>query len=252
MKKFLGLLAFFILFCVLFVMSVSAAGTFWTFDDEASALAWADRSANGGTVGYEDGSLVIYVSDAGDPYFQHGLTPEEQFDAAAFPFVKIKYKVIGSDETLSEFFWGSSVTPGPVAETNYQFSRKDSEEWVEYVEKIRDTSFGTWEGIIDNFRIDPIQGAVDGTEVVYVDYIAFFATEEEALAWQPAVAVPPSEGIRTAAADIIAGAVGTDTAARAAAVHTAPQTEDLFTIAIIVLAIASGAFAFFFRKGKNA
>ena len=38
----------------------------------------------------------------------------------------------------------------------------------------------------------------------------------------------------------------------AADVQTAPQTEDLFSIAIIVLAIASGIFAFFFRKGKNA
>ncbi len=38
----------------------------------------------------------------------------------------------------------------------------------------------------------------------------------------------------------------------AAGIQSAPQTEDLFSIAIIILAIASGVFAVFFRKGKNA
>lgn len=251
MNKLFGSLAFLIVIFLMFAMSVSAVGTFWTFDDEASALAWADKSANGGEVGYENGSMVIYISDTGDPYFQHGLAAEEQFDAASFPFVKIKYKVVGSTETLSEFFWGSSVTPGPVGETNYQFNRDETEDWVEYVEKIQDTTFGTWEGIIDNFRIDPIQGAVTGTEVVYVDYIAFFATEEEAIAWQPAAAAEVTQTEETAPAD---GSAVAETAAAdvtEVAPATAAQTADMFSIAIIMLAIASAAGVVVCRKNTN-
>ncbi|MHB1150863.1 MAG: hypothetical protein ACYCWE_01680 [Eubacteriales bacterium] len=252
MNKFFRSLALLIVLSLMFAMSVSAVGTFWTFDDETSALAWADKSAHGGEAGYENGSLVIYISDVGDPYFQHGLTPEEQFDAAAFPFVKIKYKVVGSTETLAEFFWGSSVTPGPVGETNYQFNRDETEDWVEYVEKIQDTSFGTWEGIIDNFRIDPIQGAVTGSEVVYVDYIAFFATEDEAIAWQPAAAAAAEV---TQAAEIVpeAAAAAAETAdandaAAAEVTSAAAQTQDVFSVAIIMLAIASAAGVVICRK----
>lgn len=229
MKIFIKALAIIVIMSLMFVMSVSAVGTFWTFDDEKTTLAWADKSVNGGEVGYENGSMVIRISSAGDPYFQHGLGASEQFDCAKFPFVKIRYKVVGSTETLSEFFWSSSVTPGPVAETNFQFNREENEDWVEYIEKIADTSFGTWSGIIDSFRIDPIQGQVSGTEVVYVDYIAFFTTEEEAKAWQPAAPAAETVVVETAAAD--------------APVENpiAAQTSDLFSVAIIMLAITTAA-----------
>jgi hypothetical protein len=245
MRKFFKALSAVVIISLMFAMSVSAVGTFWTFDDESSTLAWADKSKNGGEIGYENGSMVIYISSAGDPYFQHGLTANEKFDAAAFPYVKIKYKVVGSAETLSEFFWGSSVTPGPVAETNFQFNRDDTEDWVEYVEKIADTSFGTWEGIIDNFRIDPIQGAVSGSEVVYVDYIAFFATEEEAKAWQPA---PAAAEVTTAAPAADSAVAETAAADNADGTAVAAQTSDMFSVAIVILAISTAAGVVICRK----
>jgi pyruvate/2-oxoglutarate dehydrogenase complex dihydrolipoamide acyltransferase (E2) component len=233
----------------MFALSVSAVGTYWTFDDEESALAWADKVIHGGEVSYEDGSLVIYISDEGDPYLQHGLTEEEQFDAASFPFVKIRVKTVGAVETLSEFFWGSSVNPGPVGETKIQFNRDDTEDWAEYVIKIQDTKYGTWEGIINNFRYDPIQGQVFGDEVVYIDYIAFFATEEEALAWQPtAAAAPAAEAPAAEAPAETAAAAADETPAAEAPAVVAAQTSDLFSASIVVLAIASAAGVVICRK----
>ncbi|MDD4773036.1 MAG: hypothetical protein PHZ09_05455 [Eubacteriales bacterium] len=245
MKKIFRSITLFTVLAFIFALSASAVGTYWVFDDEATVLGWADKNTNGGEIGYEDGLMVIYIGDGGDPYFQHGLTPEEQFDAASFPYVKIKCKVVGSLETLSEFFWGSTVTPGPVAETNYQFHRDDTEEWVEYVEKIQDTSFGTWEGTVTDFRFDPIQGAVTGEELVYVEYIAFFATEEEALAWQPQA---PAAEIEAPAAEPAEDAAPAETAAEPVGVPAAAQTADLFSVSIITLAIASAAGVVICRK----
>ncbi len=259
MKKFVQFGFCVIMLCIFLAMSVSAVGTYWTFDDPDATVEWADSSTNNVEISQADGAMVISVL-GDDPYLAHSLTEDEQFDAAAFPYVKVRYKITNLMTITSEFFWGTDINPGPAANTNKQFDLTGDEEWAEYVVNISDVE--TWAGKVSTFRVDPIQGNILGEETIYIDYIAFFATEEEAIAWtedsQDTTAAEETVAEETVAeteaeteAEITAPAetVSETMDESSITAETAPVTFDPIVLTIIS-AVSASAVAVVFRKKK--
>ena len=126
----------------------------------------------------------LKLTDTGDPYvtIQYGsyITKAglEPLDSQAYPFVAFKVIIEGYVEDIELFYCAGDVTlPDPAFSSVSDFPCESSGE-AEYV--IYDLT-DDCEGIYNSFRFDPM-GADEDT-VVYLCEMAFFATEDEALAY---------------------------------------------------------------------
>jgi len=227
----------------LFAMSaaVSAAdpACVMDFTNPDYTAAWVAAGAHNVEVSYDEAEKAMRLaSTAGDPYTEaYTLTADEQFDQGANTWMKISYKVIESDGGKAQFHWGNTgIQSGPHAETNFNWDRIGEEgEWVEQVVEIIPTGGrdDAWTTTLTKLRIDPFHEEQDGSDadgVMFVKYIAFFASEADANAWT----------FGAAAADPAPEAPATSETAPAPEAGAA-QTADMFSVAIAALACAAAA-----------
>ena len=220
--------------------AVCAAGPVTVFDfTNADAVgAWVNSNTNNATMTYDDaeGCARIDVT-GGDPYLQHTLSEDEQFTCQDYTWVKISYKTANMEGVRSQFFWGTDVHGGPIAETNHNWERDAEDEWVEQVMQIHPEGGEEYWGDckLTDFRIDAADDSVVGGEIMWVKYIAFFATEEDANAYTFAPA-----GSSTTEAEVPATETpAAETETPATETPAAAQTADVFSVAIAVLAVAA-------------
>ncbi len=218
--------------------AVCAAGPVTVFDfTNADYVSKWEGSGNSCEFSYDDaeGCLRIDVT-GGDPYKAYNLDESEQFTCQDYQWVKISYKTANMGGVQSEFFWGTDVHGGPIGETNYQWERDKDDEWVEQVMHIDPVGGEDYWGdcTLTTFRIDATQDVADGGEIMWIKYIAFFASEEDANAYTFAAAGSSTTEAEAPAAETETPAADAETETPAAA-----QTADVFSVAIAVLAVAA-------------
>ena len=231
-----------VIVCVLTLsIAVCAAGpvTVFDFTNADYAEKW-NSGVHNCEVSYDDaeGCLRIDVT-GGDPYQSYSLDDSEKFTCQDYPWVKICYKTANMGGVQSQFFWGTDVHGGPIAETNHNWDRDADDEWVEQVMQIDPAGGEDYWGdcTLTVFRIDATQDVADGGEIMWVKYIAFFASEEDANAYTFA----PAGSSTTEAEAPSTDAPAAETETPATETPAAAQTADVFSVAIAVLAITAAA-----------
>jgi len=148
------------------------------FDTPESVSRW---SSAGCVTSFEFGNMKI-VPSGFDPYVTTGLTDDEKFDANKYPWVGYRYKM-STKGTIGGFFFTSS-TLTKLSDASYsQYTLLANNKWVNHIIDMRTAKHGNWGGIINFFRIDPINGIEDTDASIYINRIGFFKTEAEAKAF---------------------------------------------------------------------
>ena len=257
----------------------------WNFDttEEISSV-MSGASAVEYTSG-SDGTTEYYEFTAkdNDPLvtMTTGLVNVE--DAA---WAKARVKNVSGVATAIELYGSTNGRGLSGPECTHIDISTDTEEWQTVIINVAEANVATanqykgatlettyWEGVINSIRLDPMwRPAEDGTDVggnmsdgdkIWIDYIAFFPTQEEAEAYEPAAAAAPVEEapaeteapVEEVPAETEAPAeVPAETEAPAAETvvetpaATAPQTFDFGVIAAIVSVISLGGIAISKKK----
>ena len=152
---------------------------------DSSFFDWIGGRNNCATT-QENGALRVDVTGNGnDPYFSMGIPAGMRFSADEYRYARISIKNTSS-VSLSEFFFGTDVSPGPLGpdHTPFNISIEDTEFHSYIVDMIDDCDTpGYWTGTVSTFRWDPIERDIVGNRVIYCEYIAFFKTRQEAEAF---------------------------------------------------------------------
>ena len=150
-----------------------------------------------------NGYLTVTVDDNGkDPYLEFGNTESElySYNAADMAYVVVKYRTNTTMNGLTimtgdSYEWFKTVDV--VADSNWHVTMIDAG-WTQYFEK----NFG---GKLNTFRVDPMDttanDAVYAGQQMDIAYIAFFATEEAAVAAMNAEVVSTETVAGTVSAD---------------------------------------------------
>lgn len=171
-------------------------------------------------------------------------------DCSEYSFIKIRYMLndAGAAALGVGHFWASedaaelSTTED---DSHLDFTMPDAtpNEWQEVIVDLSDMVFGDnlWgDTTIRQFRVYPFGWSMPGTDAAcYIEYIAFFATKEEAEAFSlnapveetPAETEAPAEVVETVAADV------------AETVTTAPVTFDAGIIAAVAAIVSAAGYA---------
>lgn len=161
---------------------------------------------NGADVDWEDGALHITstqdleLGEKGDPYAT--FTTDYLFDCDEYVWMKIKLKNL-SEAPFFEMHYSNTSYPSIAASscTHFSITTQDTE-YKEYIVNIPEANLAsmhvneleddydesTWEGEIINLRLDFMwiaepSGQVPYGSEMYVEYVAFFTSEEDANAF---------------------------------------------------------------------
>ncbi len=260
MKKAISLLTVAIMVIFTFALTVSAAGpaVIWDFTDSANALIY---NADGTYLGSGTPNNINLAYDAtekcikgeiigGDPYFQMPLI-DPTLQAESNAFIKVSYKILGATSPACSFYFTTDTISWSEDGSMQWAIDGDDEQWTEQIVDMSGSA--GWAGLVDKLRYDPLSQGEDG-QVIYIKYIAIFASEADATAFDFTAYKTPAAAETTAPAETTA-AVETeaaDTAANTTAPATTPavQTADIFTVSIIVLSMASAAGVVLTKKSK--
>lgn len=272
MKKVIG---FTVILCMLFAvlsMSAYAAPTMlWEFG-EGTGIEDNMGASGVNVLTYEAESFYhIFTATGGDPFVSVDISADDVSQV-----FWVKARVLNKSYATAIELFGHTDGRGLMgSECTHIDILPNHDEWQTVITYIPTANVATvntykavdpltetyWKGTVDWIRLDPMwsegdDGAdsggsmVDG-EQIYIDYIAFFATEADAIAYvgaaeQPAAAEVPAETVapvaaaETAAADVAAPAV--------VAVPVAAQTSDVASIAAIAVVLSFGTAYIVFKK----
>jgi 3-oxoacyl-[acyl-carrier protein] reductase len=221
------------------------------FMDSANSLEWA-----------AEGDYHVFTTAGGDPYVSM-RTPVD--DVSQIVWAKARVKNPGPAQAIELF--GATNGRGLAGPECTHIDIQQDNEWHTYIIYIPTENVRTvnaykdpvhaitepyWEGSVEFIRLDAMWqegddgadsgGSMNDGDQIMIDYIAFFATEEDAKAFReeaPAVveevAAPVAEAVEAPAAEAAAPAPVTAPAV------TAPQTSDATVIAAVVMLMAAAA-----------
>lgn len=204
-------------------------------------------------------------------------------DVSDVTWVKARVKNVSGVATAIELFGSTNGRGLSGPECTHIDISTDTEEWQTVIVNIPESNVATanqykgaslettyWEGFVSSIRLDPMwRAADDGTDAggsmnegdkIWIDYIAFFPTKEEAEAYEPAAApttAAPAEETPAEtdapAAEAPAETTPTEAPAETApasekTAEAAPQTFDFGVIAAIVSVISLGGIAISKKK----
>lgn len=167
--------------------AVTYSNTLITFNDQAKE--WKIISSPNGInktfYKSEWEGARLEIKDVGDPYvtiaFSNYIKKAQldKLDSEAYPYIAFKLKVDGYIDDIELFVCAGTITgPTPDYATTTAYPCECSGE-VEYI--IYDLSAMGCEGNYNQFRFDPM--GADEETAIYLYEMAFFATEEEAIAY---------------------------------------------------------------------
>lgn len=209
---------------------------------------------------YAEGDYHVFTASGNDPNVPINISAD---DVSQVVWAKARVKN-PSPATAIELFGATNGRSLTGSECTHIDIQSNSNEWLTYIIYIPDENVKTvnaykdpqyaitepyWEGTVEFIRLDPMwQEGDDGSDAggnmasgdqIYIDYIAFFATEEDAKAFREEPApVVAEEVVEVAASEDVAPV--TETVAAPAPVK-APQTSDMATIAIVFMLISAAA-----------
>ena len=167
--------------------AVTYSNTLITFNDQAKEwkLITSPNEINKTFFKSEWEGGRLEIKDVGDPYvtiaFSNYIKKAglEKLDSESYPYIAFKLKVEGYIDDIELFVCAGTIS-GYTADyaTTTAYPCESSGE-VEYI--IYDLSAMGCEGNYNQFRFDPM--GADEETVIYLYEMAFFATEEEAIAY---------------------------------------------------------------------
>lgn len=214
----------------------------------------------------EDGvECYAFTAEGADPYV-YIETPADSVDDVVWCKARVKNPTYSTAIELFGATNGRSLTG---SECTHIDVKSEDDAWYTYLiyiptenirtvnaykdEKYAITDF-YWEGNVDRIRLDPLWregddgndagGNMEGGEVIYIDYVAFFATQEDAFAFRadqdnyafadqaPVVETEP-ETVAVPDAEVV-DVVET--------VTTAPQTFDMGIVAAIAATVSAAGY----------
>ncbi|MDR0287200.1 MAG: hypothetical protein LBI03_05790 [Clostridiales bacterium] len=236
------LIIFISIFLFVFFVTAEEPGLVLNFRDEEAIT---DDIENAETVNdfdyaFEDGEFLMSfknVSGNNDPYVAISV----DIDADTYTWVKFRIKNI-SDCKVCQFYFITTGTGGvnsANAKTEFQISTNDTD-YKDYIINIPDANEATtgtsslWSGTASMFRMDffsmsAANGIVAEGPAMYVDYIAFFKTQEDAMAYtEPAVVTPAPTSTITPTPEITPTAEAPVESVRVTPVNTPENTPEKF------------------------
>ncbi len=164
----------------------SYSNTLLIFNDDCKAwrLLSAPNGVNKTFFKSEWEGARVLINDPGDPYFYIQYSQYirkadlEHLDSQSYPFVVFKLKIEGYVDDFELFYCAGTVNgadPAYATVTDYPCEGTGEIEYIIY------DLTGDCEGNYNSFRFDPM--GADEETVIYLYEMAFFATEEEALAY---------------------------------------------------------------------
>ena len=187
--KFLGFT--FLMFSLLCIFSFAeepemAEAMIFKFDDLQTISSFANGAVNT-KLSFEDGCMKAVIQN-GDSYITHKFTEDNTY-ADDYRYVKYRYKTNGKPSMYCmEFYYKTPSIPTMGTTNTYcRIPIVDSDGWQIKYADMKSVGKELWSGKLEVFRIDPLE-AHDRTifnsgDVVYIDYLAFFATRAEAEAY---------------------------------------------------------------------
>ncbi len=266
MKKIIGLTVILSMLAAILSMSAYAAPTMlWEFGEGTGIE--DNMGANGVNVlTYEAESFYhIFTATGNDPFVSVDYSAD---DVSQIFWVKARV-LNKSYATAIELFGHTNGRGLAGPECTHINILPNSEEWQTVITYIPTANVETvnnykavdpltetyWEGTVDWIRLDPMWSEgddgsdsggsmVDG-EQIYIDYIAFFANEADAVAYmgaeEQAAAAPAEVPAEAAAEEAAAEAPAVVEEAPAEAAPVAAQTSDIASIAVIAVVLSFGA-----------
>lgn len=224
-----------VLSCILMSIPIYAENpaVVWKFDDENEITQFFEGT-NNVTISVENGVMKLALTGV-DPLIWADLRKFDgklQFSLDTYKYMKIKYKA-DTNDTISELFFGTvqNLEKGEDIFTGTRMLNLTLEKnkWDEKVFNMGQLS-PQWTGTLAALRFDPIANYA-ANDTFYISYIAFFATEAEANAFD-------ESKITSHALEILSPQ--TTTAAPAPETSGSPQTgEYLFAVLMMTIAMTA-------------
>ncbi len=267
MKKIIGLTVILCMLTAVLAMSAYAAPTLlWEFGTDTGIEDSMGGKSAANTLTYAAENFYhIFTATGGDPSVSVDLSVD---DVSQVFWVKARV-LNKSYATAIELFGATDGRSLAGPECTHINILPNSEEWQTVITYIPTSNVETvnaykavdpltetyWAGTLDWIRLDPMwsegdDGAdsggsmVDG-EQIYIDYIAFFANEADAIAYvgseEQAAAAPAEAPADAAAEEAAAEAPAVVEEAPAEAAPVAAQTSDIASIAVVAVVLSFGA-----------
>ncbi|MHB1153988.1 MAG: hypothetical protein ACYCWE_20820 [Eubacteriales bacterium] len=261
MKKIIGLSVILCMLVAVLAMSAYAAPTLlWEFGTDTGIEDNMGANSLGSVTYAAEDFYHIFTATGGDPYVSVDLSADDVSQVAW-----VKARVLNkSSATAIELFGATDGRGLSGPECTHIDILPNSAEWQTVIVNVPASNVATanafknpaepltetyWTGTVEWIRLDPMWhigddgldagGSMLNDEQIYIDYIAFFATEADAIAYvgaaeQAVVEVPAeTEAAETAAAETAAAEVVEEAPAAA-------QTSDIASIAVIAVVLALG------------
>lgn len=216
----------------------------WNFGADAEMDAAMGTGSSVEWTAEED--YYVFTAKGGDPNVVIN-TPAD--DARLIQWAKVRVKNPGT-ATAIELFAATNYRSLSGPECTHIDIEPNSNEWKTYTVYLPDANVATantykgaslektyWEGTVQSIRLDPMwQADADGNDAggsmtdgdqIYIDYIAFFANEDAANAFDPTAVVeaPETEAPETEAPETEAPETEAEVVETAAPETEAPETE---------------------------
>lgn len=265
MKKTLGILVILAMMLSMLPFSSSAAGPtlIWDFgaDSDMESKMGSKSGANALTYTAED-FYEVFTATGNDPYVSVD-TAVDSVDSILWCKIRVKND---SPATAIELFAHTNGRDLTGSECTHVEIEPNKGEWATYTCYIPDANLATvnaykdpqyaitefyWAGTVEWVRLDPMwQEGDDGSDAggnmsdgdtICIDYIAFFASEEDMNAYYGTNEEAPAAETEAPAAETDAAAAETEApAADATPATPAAQTADVIAISVAAAVMALG------------
>ncbi|MBQ9922814.1 MAG: S-layer homology domain-containing protein [Clostridia bacterium] len=156
------------------------------FDDLETITSFANGAVNT-DISFENSTMKAVIKN-GDSYITHRFTEDNTY-ADDYRYVKYRFKTTASPSMYCmEFYYKTpSIPTMGTANTYCRMPIGNTDDWQIKYADMKQVGRDLWSGKLEVFRIDPLE-AHDRTifnngDVVYIDYVALFATKAEAEAY---------------------------------------------------------------------
>lgn len=186
-KIFILLLILFVMIAGNTVFAAEGPGLYYDFyyewDDSWSYVpeSWVGTSCD---LEYSDNALKMNMHN-GDPNFV--LELREFIELSEYPFIKVRVKNLSPTSDMLEMYIardGEGLGEGNVFKFNIGKEHTEFKEFIINASNVKGSSW--WTGEMTYLRFDGLNNPTsDGGDEFYIEYLAFFKTQEDAEAWTP-------------------------------------------------------------------